>query len=248
MKLPALVACLSLTALPALAQDPEVDGTVQVQLPSVSMSVRVNQAVDAPAPGPAPAPRPPPAQVVGAEDFDVAFDMQPQEALRLLSPEVAHADIWADDGSYVGGFDLPTEVRASPAQFYRVRLTANGVVILDRKLELRRYFSTIVTARRAPSAPAPRQAAPVLDFGALLEAVKAESFSDAKLDVVRTSQGGLTVDQLGQLIALFSFSAEQVKVVELCQHRLVDRENAFKLSKLFTFEADKKKVKAILGR
>lgn len=246
MKLPALVACLSLTALSALAQDPEMDGTVQVQLPSVSMSVRVNQAADAPAA--APAPRPPPAQVVGAEDFDVAFDMQPQEALRLLSPEGAHADLWADDGSYVGGFDLPTEVRASPAQFYRVRLTANGVVILDRKLELRRYFSTIVTARRAPSAAAPRPAAPVLDFGALVEAVKAESFSDAKLEVVRSSQGGLTVDQLGQLIALFSFSAEQVKVVELCQGRLVDRENAFKLYKHFTFEADKKKVKALLGR
>jgi hypothetical protein len=240
---PALIACLSLTSFIAHAQDPDVDGTLQVQLPGVNMNVRVTQAGDAPPT----APRPPPPQVVGAEAFDVAFDMQAQEALRLLSPEGAHAEIWADDGSYVGGFDLPTEVRAPAAQFYRVRVTANGVVVLDRKLELRRYFSTLVTARRAPSATVARPA-PVLDFAGLVEAVKAESFSDAKLDVVRTSEGGLTVEQLGQLIGLFSFSAEQVKVVELCQQRLVDRENAFKLYKHFTFDADKKKVKALLGR
>ena len=88
----------------------------------------------------------------------------------------------------------------------------------------------------------------MVDFAALVEAVKAESFSDAKLDVVRTAEGGLTVDQLGQLVDLFSFSSEQVKVVEICNPRLVDRQNAFKLYSHFTFDSDKKQVKAILGK
>jgi Domain of unknown function (DUF4476) len=90
--------------------------------------------------------------------------------------------------------------------------------------------------------------AAMVDFPALVEAVKHESFSDAKLDVVRTSEGGLTVEQLGQLIDLFSFATEQVKVVEFCQQRLVDRQNAFKLYQHFTFDGDKQKVKALLGK
>ncbi|HEY0882062.1 MAG TPA: hypothetical protein VGD87_11055, partial [Archangium sp.] len=57
--------------------------------------------------------------------------------------------------------------------------------------------------RPAPPPPAPVIVAPepayvvMVDFAALVDAVNAENFGDAKLDVVRTADGGFTVDQLG---------------------------------------------------
>ena len=87
-----------------------------------------------------------------------------------------------------------------------------------------------------------------VDFPALLEAVNAQAFGSAKLDVLRTAEARLTVDQVGQLLELFSFSSEKVSVVEITAPRLLDRQNAFKLYKQFDFDSDKQKVKAILAR
>jgi len=260
MKTRLFTALLALASTAALAQDVDIDvdttdTTTQVQVPGMNVKMTVKgQPTEAPPPpnqGPRPrAPRPPPVQVVGVDTFDVRFEMKPQETLRLASPEGAHADIWADDGAYLGGFDLPCEVPARAGQFYRVVMQANGGLLFDRKVELRQYFRTIVSMRGAP-APAMQPAQPargLVDFAALVEAVKAESFSDAKLDVVKTSEGGLTVDQVGQLVDLFSFSADQLKLVELVNPRIVDRQNAFKLYGHFTFDGDKKKVKTLLGK
>jgi len=264
MKTRLFTALLALASTAALAQDVDIDvdtadTTTQVQVPGMSVKMTVKgQPTEAPPPpnqGPRPrAPKPPPVQVVGVDTFDVRFEMKPQETLRLVSPEGAHADIWADDGAYLGGFDLPCEVPARAGQFYRVVMQANGGLIFDRKVELRQYFRTIVSMRGGPAPsmqPQPSQPQPAMgmvDFPALVEAVKAESFSSAKLDVVKTSEGGLTVDQVGQLVDLLSFSADQLKLVELVNARIVDRQNAFKLYGHFTFDGDKKKVKAILGK
>ncbi len=254
-------ALLCVTSTAALAQDVDLDvgeATTQVQVPGLSVQVRVSGApAEAPPPMPTDArhrgPRPPPVQVVGVDTFTLGFELKPQETLRLLSPEGARADIWADDGSYLGGFDVPCEVAAKPGQFYRVVMSLGGALVFDRKVELRRYYRSNVSFRGGARGPgvvltAPQPTFAMVDFPALVEAVQAEAFSDAKLDVVRTSQGGLTVDQLGQLVDLFSFSSEQVTVVEVCTPRLVDRQNAFKLYRHFTFEGDKQKVKALLTR
>lgn len=252
------VALLSLCSLTVFAQDVDVDidSTTDVQLPGVNVKMRVknqNQAqpLDEPAPPPDQGPRrrgprPPPVQVIGVDTFDLGFEMKPQETLRLLSPEGAHADVWGDDGSYVGSCDLPCELPARAGMFYRVVISDSSGFVFDRKVELRKYYRTNVSWRGG----GPRRSAGrgMIDFPALVEAVKAESFGDAKLDVVRTAEGGLTVDQVGQLVDLFSFSEEQVKVVEITNPRIVDRQNLFKLYSHFTFDADKKKVKAILGK
>jgi len=256
MKNHLFAALLSLSATAAFAQDVDVDvnadTTTQIDVPGMSVKMRVGgtRTQEAPAPQPARGLRAPPVQVMGVDTFDLRFEMKPQETLRLITPEGAHADIWADDGSYVGGFEVPCEVAARPGQFYRVVMTLNGGLIFDRKVELRQYFRTNVSWRGAPRATVvvTQPSMGMVDFPALVEAVKGESFSEAKLDVVRTSEGGLTVDQLGQLVDLFSFSADQVKVVEVVNPRLVDRQNAFKLYGHFTFDADKKKVKAVLGK
>lgn len=261
---------LSVVSLTAFAQDLEVDvdeTSADVQVPGMRVKVNVNpghqaQPLDEPAPPPnyvppPRAPRPPPVQVVGADTFDIRFELKPKETLRLVSPEGAHADIWGDDGTYLGGFDLPCEVPARAGQFYRVVTTFNGALVFDRKVELKKYYRTNVSfrgPRQAPApvvvvAPAPVQPAfAMVDFPALVEAVKEESFGDAKLNVLRTSEGGITIDQVATLVGLFSFSDEQVEVVRIMNARIVDRQNAFKLYKAFTFDADKQKVKAILGK
>jgi hypothetical protein len=108
-----------------------------------------------------------------------------------------------------------------------------------------------VRTPRPPPEPvyvAPQPVYAMVDFAAVVEAVNAESFGDAKLDVVRTADGFFTVDQLGQLVDLFSFSDEKVEVVAIVKPRLVDPQNAFKLYSRFTFDDDKKRVKAILGK
>ncbi|MDP1821758.1 MAG: DUF4476 domain-containing protein [Archangium sp.] len=250
-----LLALLTFTSTAALAQDVDLDVdpvTTEVEVPGMKVRMRVQQPMEEAPPPRQRAPKPPPVQVMGVDTFDIRFEMKPQETLRLLSPEGAHAEIWGDDGSYLGGFDLPCEVPARAGLFYRVVMTANGGLIFDRKVELRNYFATNVTMRGVTTAVVTsqpsRRGGGMVDFPALVEAVKAESFGEAKLDVVRTSEGGLTVDQVGQLVDLFSFSAEQVKVVELTHARLVDRQNAFKLYSHFAFDADKKAVKAILGK
>lgn len=268
MKTRLLAALLSLSSTAVLAQDVDVDvnagTTTQIDMPGMSVKMRVGgqplqEAPPPPNQGPRQrGPKPPPVQVMGVDTFDLRFELKPQETLRLLSPEGAHADIWADDGTYLGGYDVPCEVQARPGQFYRVVMSANGGLIFDRKVELRQYYRTNVSWRDAPrptvvvvNQPPPPPSQPSLglvDFPALVEAVKGENFSEAKLDVVRTAEGGLTVDQLGQLVDLFSFAADQVKLVEIANPRLVDRQNAFKLYSHFTFDADKKKVKALLGK
>lgn len=258
MKTRLFAALLCLLSPAVLAQDVDLDvdidtDTMDSTVPgmNVKMRVKAQPMEEAPPPpnqGPRQrGPRPPPVQVIGVDTFELRFELKPRETLRLISPEGAHADIWADDGSYLGGFDLPCEVEARPGQFYRVVIADNGGLVFDRKVELKKYYRTNVSFRGAEQ-PRQRRGRGLVDFAALVEAVKAESFSDAKLDVVRTAEGGLTVDQVGQLVDLFSFSAEQVKVVELTNPRIIDRQNAFKLYSHFSFEADKKAVKAILGK
>lgn len=256
MKTRLLAALFSLSSLAAFAQEVDVDvNTTDVVVPGMQVKMRVSgEPMREPGPppnqGPRPrAPRPPPVQVVGVDTFDIGFELKPQETLRLMSPEGAHAEIWGDDGSYLGAYDLPCEVPARAGQFYRVVMTHQGALVFDRKVELRQYYRTNVRFRGGPQVQvmhAPAMA--MVDFPALVAAVNEENFGDAKLDVVRTSEGGFTVDQLGQLVDLFNFSEEKVKVVEIVKPRLVDPQNAFKLYGRFTFDADKKKVKAILGK
>ena len=255
MKTRFLAALLCLSSSAVLAQEVDVDiDAPEMQVPAVKVKMRVSGLPQEAPPPPNKGPRqrvpPPPGPPIGADTFDLRFEMQPKETLRLISPEGAHAEIWGDDGAYLGGFDVPCEVPARAGLFYRVVITANGGLIFDRKVELRQYFRTIVSFRGAVKEvnEAPRPRSGMVDFAALVEAVKAESFSEAKLDVVRTADASFTVDQVGQLIDLFSFSAEKVKVVELTQQRLIDRQNAFKLYSHFTFDGDKKQVKAILGK
>jgi hypothetical protein len=87
-------------------------------------------------------------------------------------------------------------------------------------------------------------------FSELLEAMKAESFSDGKMGVLESvmPDAYFTIEQVGQLVDTFDHSSDKVKAVSVVKNNIVDRQNAFKLFSHFDFDSDKKAVKSLLGK
>ncbi|MEL6348057.1 MAG: DUF4476 domain-containing protein [Myxococcota bacterium] len=78
----------------------------------------------------------------------------------------------------------------------------------------------------------------------LIMAINSESFSKDKLAVVQASAAGntFTVMQVSQLLPLFSFEDDKVKVVYALRSRIVDPQNGALLASQFTFSSDKEEV------
>lgn len=218
------------------------------------VNVQVNIGIPMPgAPAAPPAQRaakPPPARTIGGDAFEVAYEpWKGQQSFSVLSPEGAECDVWNDEGELEGHYSVPFNFAPRSGSFYRLIVTQNGAVVLDKKVEAREYLQTVVRARGAPAARAAAPAAaPACDFPGLVSAVKGETFSDAKLNVISTADCRFSVEQVGQLVDSVDMSSDKVRVVELLRARLTDPGNAFKLYAHFTFEGDKKKVKALLGK
>lgn len=115
----------------------------------------------------------------------------------------------------------------------------------------------IVVLQPSPGAPPTRpiQAPPAgramgrADFGRLVAAIGKESFSSDKLRVLRSAAAANHVEiaQVIQLVKAFEFSKDQVECVRIVKDRIVDRKNAYLLYDAFTYSADKRKVREILG-
>jgi hypothetical protein len=88
------------------------------------------------------------------------------------------------------------------------------------------------------------------EFSGLVSNVENESFADDKLSVVRIAAKShwFTMDQLIQLVGLFSFSEEKVESVRIVYPRVVDPENAHNLMSAFTFSDDKQAVQRIIDK
>lgn len=107
----------------------------------------------------------------------------------------------------------------------------------------------------SPPVPAAYQAAPSCalrdegDLQAVIGAIKNESFSSDQLRVLGEAAHGtcFTVAQVEQVIPLFSFEADQLKALQIMALRLVDRQNAFRIYGLFTFESGKQQARRILS-
>jgi hypothetical protein len=88
-----------------------------------------------------------------------------------------------------------------------------------------------------------------VDFAALLDAVREESFSSDKLGLIRSAVDGgafFSCAQVGDLVDALDMSSDKVEVVQLTRTRIVDPKNGFTLQKRFTFSADKEKVRALM--
>jgi hypothetical protein len=113
------------------------------------------------------------------------------------------------------------------------------------------------TAYRHPGpSPRPRRGPAVIQpmdppaFQALLTAIKRGSFSANQMAVIEEAAAYhyFLVAQLREVVRSLSFSANQIRAVELIAPRLVDPQNGFTLFDAFTFSRDQEQVKRILER
>ena len=88
------------------------------------------------------------------------------------------------------------------------------------------------------------------DHEAIVAAVNAEAFSENKQSALQMAAAGkfFTVEQVGKLVDLFSFSEDKLNAVKQVKGQIVDPQNNFKLLTHFTFSSDKEELKKILGR
>lgn len=185
--------------------------------------------------------------------------------LKVLQPEGAHCEIW-DGAMSVANDDVPLSVNVQPDKFYRVVISANGAT-WEKKIQAKSGMVaslwvhapsasvSVAVSAAPPPPPAPAPPPPAAacmadgDFGSLKEAIEGESFSDGKLNVLRTAAGDqwFCVAQVGALLDAFSFSSDKLKALEAVKAHIVDRQNNFKIFSHFTFSADKEKAKRILA-
>lgn len=249
-----------LTAAPSFAQfDPPdtVEETTTIQVPGMKLKVKTQTQRTGPSPAPAPAPaRSQPApRAFGGDAFAIAYSPMGVTAstIKVVSPEGALAEVWAEDGTLAGSFSVPFNFEGRGDTFYRFILTGpDGALLLDKKFETKRFLGGTLKQLGAvvpASAPAPAaQGMPAADFDALVEAVNDAGFGNEKLGVIETAAEShvFSVEQVGKLVDLLSMSDEKVGVVERTKKKLVDRQNAFKLLEHFTFSADKERVRKLL--
>ena len=88
-------------------------------------------------------------------------------------------------------------------------------------------------------------------FDGLYRAMRQETWVEGKMRVLEaalaTTDAALSVDQVGRLLGLFSFTQEQVELVRRVRPRLADPDRGYTLLERFTFDSDKEEVRRILA-
>lgn len=86
-------------------------------------------------------------------------------------------------------------------------------------------------------------------FDMLKVAIHAEPFGDKKLDILREAARShrFTVDQVIELLPMFTFSDERVEAAVVLYPRVMDPEVWFRVYDHFDFDADKEQVRKRLG-
>ena len=87
-------------------------------------------------------------------------------------------------------------------------------------------------------------------FGILRGKIQRAGFDSTKYDLIEVACLGccFTCQQTAELMKLFSFSDERLKVLGLMASRIVDVQNAATIYRLFTFDSDKDKAADIISR
>jgi hypothetical protein len=173
-------------------------------------------------------------------------------------PDVERALAALDDGLA----KLSSDVEKVDGRKVKARLRNDVDAILRARDALR--LETCPLAQQPPPPPPPSQypqppvvvappaaPPPVIDergFAALLAAVRRESFDDGRAAVIDTGVRGqcVTSDQAATLLRTLSFEGNKITSARVLVPRIVDRTNAIALFDVFTFDTDKRKLKAIL--
>ncbi len=105
-----------------------------------------------------------------------------------------------------------------------------------------------------PGTPPAEEAPPVAPmdpaaFENLVRQVEEESFSDDRLEILRTAalNNAFTVAQVARLMDLFDFGDDRVEVVRILYPRVVDPENAHELLSHVEFDDEKEAVRRIIS-
>ena len=103
-----------------------------------------------------------------------------------------------------------------------------------------------------PPPPALPPPPPIVDddtFDSLIEAVDDQAFSQDKLRVLDDAAASrwFRVDQVARLLDQLAFSEDKLHALQTLAHRIVDRQNTFKLYNSFVFANDKARARKILG-
>lgn len=87
------------------------------------------------------------------------------------------------------------------------------------------------------------------DFERVLSAVKAESFSDGKQEVLRgaTYDRYFTAEQVKRMIGEFTFGDDKVNAAATMYPKVVDLQNWYLVYGAFTFDSDKDKLRQRVG-
>ncbi len=197
-----------------------------------------------------------------------------QTGLRVVGPPGSMVRIF-DGGMETVSGGPPLWMVAFPGHVYRIVLTFPDGGRWERVLTAQPGMNALVSAMGfggaepppvyAPPPYAPPQAYPQpapppaaagpmpMDPGtfAQLEAsINAEPFPQNKIGVLRTAAQGayFTCAQVGQLVDLYAFPDDKVRVVALTRSGLVDPQNAFLLYGHFAFPNDKERVRRILSQ
>ena len=87
------------------------------------------------------------------------------------------------------------------------------------------------------------------EFSTLVSKVKAESFADNKMRVVRTAAKNynFSCNQIISLIDCFDFSDNKLEVLRTTYPKVTDAQNNFKILDAFTYSDDKETAESIMN-
>ena len=179
--------------------------------------------------------------------------------IKVLAPERAVVHV-LQQGREVYVDEVPTVFDAAPNARYRLQVVLPDGAVWTRPVETRLgavaklwvnaggppaqpvYVQT-VAVQPPPPPPGPQPMAGDR-FARLVEAIRAESFSQQQLAVLQTAAAHeyFTVDQVGRLVDLYSFPRDKVEAVKLTRPHVLDPENGYTLSSHFDFNNDKQTV------
>jgi len=88
------------------------------------------------------------------------------------------------------------------------------------------------------------------DFDRLISNVRAESFSDDQLRVIRISARNsyFSVDQITRMINVLTFSDDQLEALRIMYDKVVDPENGHNIINAFTYSSDKAEAERIISK
>lgn len=185
---------------------------------------------------------------------DIERGMTKQEVIDILGePKTKSFDEYGDKWEYIKSLGISGDLRSTTIVF-----DLNGKVV-KCNTELVRYYDNRVTVNQPgnPTCPSFGNGINSMRFGYCLDdasfsklynKVKKASFDDTKYDLLEVACLGcyFSCQQATQLMKIFSFDDERMKVLHMVAPRIIDPQNANAIRKVFTFDSDKDKAGEIM--